>query len=220
MGYKEDFINLVAPYIVDQCDRRGYKVPSAIIAQAICESNWGKSSLSSKYYNYFGMKCGSKWKGASVNMQTKEEYTVGTLTTIKDNFRAYANTRAGVEGYFDFINTSRYANLKNAKTPHEYFTMLKADGYATSSTYISTLDSIVKSNNLTRFDSAESLPRVQLLNTMNCRKTPDGAILKTIPKGTILQFDNTASLATSKWLHVSDGWICANNSKTTYVRYL
>jgi flagellum-specific peptidoglycan hydrolase FlgJ len=31
-------------------------------------------------------------------MRTKEEYKVGTLTTIKDNFRAYASDEEGVRG--------------------------------------------------------------------------------------------------------------------------
>lgn len=149
---KSDFISTIAPLIVREGKKRGYHVFSAIIAQAICESNWGQSGLSAKYNNFFGLKCGSKWKGASVNMKTKEEYTVGTLTTIKDNFRAYASVEDGVAGYFDFISTKRYANLKTAMTPLQYCQFLKADGYATSSSYVNTLMSIIQKNNLTKYD--------------------------------------------------------------------
>ena len=149
---KSDFISTIAPLIVREGKKRGYHVFSAIIAQAICESNWGQSGLSAKYNNFFGLKCGSKWKGASVNMKTKEEYTVGTLTTIKDNFRAYASVEDGVAGYFDFISTKRYANLKTAITPLQYCQFLKADGYATSSSYVNTLMSIIQKNNLTKYD--------------------------------------------------------------------
>ncbi len=85
-------------------------------------------------------------------MRTKEEYKVGTLTTIKDNFRAYASDEEGVRGYYDFIATSRYANLKTASTPEEYARMLKADGYATSSSYVNTLISTVNKYDLRRFD--------------------------------------------------------------------
>lgn len=148
---KSDFISTIAPLIVKEGKKRGYHVFSAIIAQAICESNWGQSKLSANYNNFFGLKCGSKWKGASVNMKTKEEY-VGTLTTIKDNFRAYASVEDGVAGYFDFISTKRYANLKTALTPLQYCQFLKADGYATSSSYVNTLMSIIQKNNLTKYD--------------------------------------------------------------------
>jgi len=149
---KSDFIATIAPLIVREGKKRGYHVFSPIIAQAICESNWGQSKLSANYNNFFGLKCGSKWKGASVNMKTKEEYTVGTLTTIKDNFRAYTSVVDGVAGYFDFISTKRYANLKTAMTPLQYCQNLKADGYATSSSYVSTLMSIIQKNNLTKYD--------------------------------------------------------------------
>ena len=149
----EEFINTIAPLIVEEGKKRGYSVFSTVIAQAIIESNSGKSILGYKYHNYFGMKCGSRWKGKSVNLKTKEEYTVGTLTTIKDNFRVYDSIEEGVKGYYDFISTKRYANLKESKTYVEYAENLKADGYATSSKYVNTLCTTVDVHNLTKYDS-------------------------------------------------------------------
>lgn len=149
----EEFINMIAPLIISEGKKRGYSVFSTVIAQAIIESNSGKSILGYKYHNYFGMKCGSRWKGKSVNLKTKEEYTVGTLTTIKDNFRVYDSIEEGVKGYYDFISTKRYANLKEAKTYVEYAENLKADGYATSSKYVNTLCTTVDAHNLTKYDS-------------------------------------------------------------------
>lgn len=149
----EEFINMIAPLIISEGKKRGYSVFSTVIAQAIIESNSGKSILGYKYHNYFGMKCGSRWKGKSVNLKTKEEYTVGTLTTIKDNFRVYDSIEEGVKGYYDFISTKRYANLKESKTYVEYAENLKADGYATSSKYVNTLCTTVDAHNLTKYDS-------------------------------------------------------------------
>ena len=149
----EEFINIIAPLIISEGKKRGYTVFSTVIAQAIIESNSGKSILGYKYHNYFGMKCGSRWKGKSVNLKTKEEYTVGTLTTIKDNFRVYDSIEEGVKGYYDFISTKRYANLKESKTYVEYAENLKADGYATSSKYVNTLCTTVDAHNLTKYDS-------------------------------------------------------------------
>lgn len=150
---RNDFVTNVIPRIVYIAKAKGYKYPSAIIAQAICESNWGTSSLSSRYYNFFGMKCGSSWKGKSVNYKTKEEYKVGELTTIKDNFRAYNSIDDGILGYFDFIQMKRYQNLKEATSPEDYIQKLKDDGWATSSTYVKTLTNILNINELKKYDN-------------------------------------------------------------------
>ena len=44
-----------------------------------------------------------------------EEYIVGSPVTIKDNFRCYDSLEDSVKGYYDFISTKRYANLKALK---------------------------------------------------------------------------------------------------------
>lgn len=159
-----EFIEQIAKCVKKYAYLYGIEVHSPIIAQAILESGWGKSGLASKYHNYFGLKCGSSWKGKSVNMATKEEYKVGTLTNIRDNFRVYDSMEAGVKGYFDFINTSRYANLKGVKSPEEYVRRLKADGYATSSKYVDNVMRVIRDNKLTRFDYkvGESMKKEEL----------------------------------------------------------
>mgnify|MGYP003474700569 CR=1 FL=1 len=154
-----EFIEQIADCVEKYAYVYGIEVHSPIIAQAILESGWGKSSLASKYHNYFGLKCGGAWKGKSVNMATKEEYKVGTLTNIRDNFRVYDSMEDGVKGYFDFINTRRYANLKGVRSPEEYVRRIKADGYATSSTYVDTLMKVIRDNNLTRFDTDVEKPK-------------------------------------------------------------
>lgn len=154
MTHKE-FIKVIAKYVIKYANDYGIKVHSPIIAQAILESGWGGSTLASKYNNFFGLKCGGSWKGKSVNMATKEEYTVGTLTDIRANFRVYDSIEDGVKGYFEFINYSRYANLKGVEEPEEYCRRIKADGYATSSTYVTNLMRVIRDNNLTRFDGTQ-----------------------------------------------------------------
>lgn len=147
-----EFVEQIAEYVKKYAGKYGIRVYSPIIAQAILESGWGKSVLASKYHNYFGLKCGSSWSGKSVNMTTKEEYKVGTLTNIRDNFRVYDSMEAGVKGYFVFINKKRYANLKGVTDPETYVKNIKADGYATSSTYVANIMKVIRDNNLTRFD--------------------------------------------------------------------
>lgn len=162
MGYTkaqaEAFIAKIAPLIRAEAEKRGYHTCAAVIAQAIIESAAGTSGLA-KHHNYFGLKCGSSWKGASVNMKTLEEYMVGTMTTIRDNFRAYPNMAEGVKGYYDFISTKRYANLKTASDYQQYATLIKADGYATSSTYVKTLCDTVTKYGLTAWDKSYNPPK-------------------------------------------------------------
>lgn len=153
---KQKFVDDIAKYVQKYAGSYGISVHSPIIAQAILESGWGKSRLAADYHNYFGMKCGTKWTGPSVNMTTQEEYTAGTLTTIKDNFRVYDNMENGVNGYFEFIQLSRYENLKGITDPKKYIETIKNDGYATSSTYVDSLMQIIKLYNLTAYDNAEN----------------------------------------------------------------
>ena len=152
---KENFIQKVAEKVRKYAALYGIGVHSPIIAQAIIESGWGSSVLASKYNNYFGLKCGSSWKGGSVNMTTREEYKPGVVTNIRDNFRTYDDFDAGIRGYFEFISRSKYANLKGVTNPREYCEKLKSDGYATSSSYVDTLMRVIQENNLTRFDNSD-----------------------------------------------------------------
>ena len=180
-----EFIEQIADCVDKYAYLYGIEVRSPIIAQAILESGWGKSTLASKYRNYFGMKCGSSWKGKSVNMATKEEYKVGTLTNIRDNFRVYDSMDAGVKGYFDFINTSRYANLKGVKSPEEYVRRIKADGYATSSKYVDNIMRVIRDNKLTRFDNkvGENMKKEELTGKVLSGKEIIDILAKRVIKG-------------------------------------
>lgn len=246
MGYTtaqaKAFIEYIAPIIVSEGTKRGYKVFSTTIAQAVIEGACNTSLLAKKYHNHFGLKCGSSWKGKSVNLKTKEEYTVGNLTTIKDNFRAYDNDVEGIKGYYDFISTKRYANLKTATNYIEFATMLKADGYATSSSYVNTLCNTVTKYNLTIYDNVSTQPYIigktyTLLSDLYIRDNADGnkvkidsltanaklnakfdsygfAILK---RGTRVTCKEIKELSKSTWMRIPSGWICCKNLNKDYI---
>lgn len=246
MGYSKAqakaFIDYIAPIIIAEGTKRGYKVFSVTIAQAVIEGACNTSLLANKYHNHFGLKCGSAWKGKSVNLKTKEEYTVGNLTTIKDNFRAYDNDVEGIKGYYDFISTKRYANLKTATNYIEFATMLKADGYATSSTYINTLCNTVAKYNLTIYDNV-SMPAYvvgktyTLLSDLYIRDNADGNKVKVdsltenaklnakfdsygfaiLKKGTRVTCKEIKELSKSTWMRIPSGWVCAKNLSKTYI---
>lgn len=136
---KQQFCSEVYPIIKRECTARGYEFPAAVLAHLARESAWGKSKLSAQYHNYGGIKCGISWKGKSVNMKTMEEYNPGTLTQIWDNFRVYDSIELGIIGYFDFLELKRYADVRNATSEKNYFERLKAAGYFTSNSVISTI---------------------------------------------------------------------------------
>lgn len=238
---------MIAPIIVTEGKVRGYKVFSTTIAQAIIEGAAGTSILAKTYHNHFGLKCGSAWLKSgkpSVNMKTKEEYKVGNLVTINDYFRVYANDIEGVKGYYDFINTKRYANLKTANNYTEYANMLKSDGYATSSTYVNTLCNTVRKYGLDKYDnnsmliSAYEVGKVYTLKSdLYIRDNADGNKVKVdsltdnakinakfdsygfaiLKKGTRVTCKEIKELSKSTWMRIPSGWVCAKNLNNTYI---
>ena len=176
----EEFIEKIGPIIARVAQQRGYKVASPVIAQAVIESRYGESLLAKDYHNYFGLKCGSSWKGERVRLKTKEEYSKGTLTTIYDYFRVYPSMEAGVNGYFDFISTKRYSALKDCTTPKQYLNKIREAGYATSFTYVTTNMNAVKKYNLTRFDNFEPIGNPYREPVTNIKKGMCGNSIKWI----------------------------------------
>ena len=146
------FIEVLAAFVAKYAPQYGILVHSPIIAQGILESAWGKSILAAQYHNYFGLKCGSRWTGPSVNLTTKEEYVPGTKTVIQDCFRVYDSMDDGVKGYFEFIQLDRYKNLRGITDPETYLQAIKDDGYATASDYAADVMSVIKAYDLTAYD--------------------------------------------------------------------
>ena len=147
------FIERIAPLIQKYAPQYDIRVHSPIIAQAILESGWGKSKLAAVYHNYFGLKCGSKWQGASVNMATQEEYKAGVKTSIRANFRVYDSMEEGIKGYFEFIKLPRYDKLKGVTSPETYLKRIKNAGYATASDYVEDVLKVVDTYGLRKYDT-------------------------------------------------------------------
>ncbi len=125
-------------------------LPSLTLAQAILESAWGRSSLSANYHNLFGIK--GSYHGMSVNMPTYEEYG-GRYVLINDAFRRYPDNNASVQDHTDFlVQNSRYHNLIGVRDANTATYLIRADGYATASSYTSSLRSVINTYNLTRYD--------------------------------------------------------------------
>ena len=142
---------------------------SVSAAQFILESGYGKSELAQNANNCFGMKCslsgntwsGSTWDGSSkYTKETKEEYTAGELTTITADFRKYASVEDSIADHSAYLlgamngSKKRYDGLKGCTDYKKAAQIIKDGGYATSSTYVDNLCSIIEKYSLTQYDTA------------------------------------------------------------------
>jgi flagellum-specific peptidoglycan hydrolase FlgJ len=117
-----------------------------LLGQSILETSSGKSLLSSKYNNYFGIKADKSWKGRSVNMKTGEVID-GKSVTINSNFRVYDSFKESADDYIRFLKTNpRYvkAGVFNAKNYQEQIQAIKNAGYATGTNYVNSVVNIVR----------------------------------------------------------------------------
>lgn len=156
---KNEFIPTIAPLVIAENNKRGKPLyPSVVIAQAICESGWGQSTIMMKANAIFGIKATSSWKGKVYNANTQECYDGSTYTNITACFRAYNSLAESISDYFDLITKlERYRKACVSNSPLECITAIKNGGYATSPTYINTIMSIINSNNLTKYDIVEDV---------------------------------------------------------------
>lgn len=171
---KQNFINRVWNAI--QTTGTGGLFPSVIIAQAALESGWGESLLAKQYNNYFGMKKGSGvnyggWNGQTVTLKTGEVFN-GQPCTINGVFRRYASIEESIIDHNGLLcKLSRYKPCLSASTPEEQIIAIKNGGYATATSYVQSVMSVINSNDLTRFDSTSPTPGTQGNTTTTTTQT-------------------------------------------------
>jgi len=127
-------------------------LPSLTLAQAILESYWGRSNLSAKYNNLFGIKAGSNWNGKTVNLRTGEQNPNGSRYTINADFRVYDNVADSIEDHALLLCGSRYKNVIASKNYKDACYAVKAAGYATSINYANNLIRIIEQFGLNQWD--------------------------------------------------------------------
>lgn len=214
---RQKFIQQIAAYVQTYAANYGILVHSPIIAQAILESGWGESKLAATYHNYFGLKCGSKWTGRSVNLTTQEEYQPGELTTIRDNFRVYDSMEEGVKGYFEFIQLARYQNLKGITDPKKYLETIKGDGYATSSAYVTNTYALVETYDLTQYDTHETANNISdRQKVINYLVQYVGIKEGSVEHRAILAVFNNSGLCSRYQMTVNDAW-CATGVSAAFI---
>ena len=157
MSTQKEFINNLQIHATQLAKKYGLYA-SVMIAQAIHESGWGKSSLSlPPNYNLFGIK--GSYNGKSVIMKTWEDDGKGHPYYINASFRKYPSYYESMEDNAKLLrngisgNSSFYSGAwkEKAKTYREATQWLQGR-YATDTQYASKLNAIIQGYNLTKYD--------------------------------------------------------------------
>ncbi|MGD9943757.1 MAG: flagellar assembly peptidoglycan hydrolase FlgJ [Burkholderiaceae bacterium] len=124
-----------------QAAERSTGVPAAfVVGQAALESGWGKREIKhadgSSAHNLFGIKAGSSWKGATVDVTTTE-YVDGQPRKVVERFRAYGSYAEAFQDWSQLMaRQSRYAPLLRAGHSVTGFAQgMQRAGYATDPRY-------------------------------------------------------------------------------------
>lgn len=151
---KEDFIDRISPHSKELQSSYGV-LPSIIIGQAILESNWGQSTLASKYNNLFGIKAYGEQK--KVNLETKE-FINEEWIVIQGDFRVYDTWEESMNDHTRLFingvtwNPRLYENVLLAKNYKEAAQALQDAGYATDPTYAEKVIHVIESYDLDQYD--------------------------------------------------------------------
>ncbi|CCI82066.1 glycoside hydrolase family 73 protein [Lactobacillus hominis] len=126
-------------------------LPSITAAQAIIESGWGTSKLSTLGNNLFGIK--GSYNGQSITFPTSEYAPGRGYYTINAAFRKYPSWSASVEDHANFfIDNPRYHNILGKTDYHEVARLIQQDGYATAPNYAAQLINAIDTYGLAAWD--------------------------------------------------------------------
>ena len=165
-----DVIAKVGPIFTADQKKNGI-LASVSLAQFILESGYGKSELAQNANNCFSMKkslsgntwSGSTWDGKSIYTKKTQEEENGQMITITADFRKYAKVEDSIADHSAYLlgamngSKKRYEGLAGCTDYKKAAQLIKDGGYATSSTYVEKLCSIIERWNLTQYDvKAES----------------------------------------------------------------
>lgn len=133
---------------------------SVMIAQAILESNSGRSALSAApHHNLFGIK--GQYAGQSATMATLEDDGQGNTYNVNAEFRSYPSYVESLQDYVAILKHSRYTYAwKSNTTSYMNATAALTGVYATDTSYNVKLNNLIQQYNLTQYD----VPNVQATN--------------------------------------------------------
>jgi uncharacterized FlgJ-related protein len=153
-----EFISKIGSFAMVDQKKTGI-LASLTIAQAILESNWGKSGLTTSANNLFGIK--GAYKGQSITMPTTE-YRNGIKKTENATFRKYPSWAESLEDHSSlFLRLDRYKNLRGETDYKTACKNVQSDGYATDPAYASKLIGLIEKYNLTKYNYVKEYPALK-----------------------------------------------------------
>lgn len=178
-------LNYISQYddiAVSEMHRTG--IPASIkLAQAIHESRYGTSRLSSEANNHFGIKCKDHWKGNKF-FQKDDDRVNGKL--VPSCFRVYDDAFQSFWDHSDFLlENARYQPLFELN-PWDYKAWakgLKACGYATDPRYAKILIQKIEKYKLYKYD------RIQPTLAFDESLKPVLIPTNTQPKPQLIEYD-------------------------------
>ena len=136
------YVNRFLPTATAEADK--YNIPVSItLAQGIIESNAGRSELSRKHNNHFGMK----WKGSG-------KYAVYKDDSPKDRFQVFKSAWRSFRAHSELLTCDRYKHLLklNRLDYRKWAKGLKKAGYATNPKYAEALIGVIERYGLWVYD--------------------------------------------------------------------
>ena len=187
---QQQFINQIAPHAQSVANANDLYA-SVMMAQAILESAWGKSTLAqAPNYNLFGIK--GSYNGQTVYMNTLE-FLNGQWVTKNEPFRRYPSF---AESFMDNARTLRnvsfqsgvyyYAGAwKSNTTSYRDATAWLTGRYATDPNYATSLNRIIETYGLTQYDTpSNGTPSTVVGNVITTGTTNAGVTSNTTTTNT------------------------------------
>ena len=157
---KQEFVKDMTAAYTKALAARGISTDYAkmLVAQDAIESNWGKSSLS-KAFNFGGIKA---VKGAPfVEKETKEYSSKEGMHKTKSKFRRFNSLDDYVNYKISLLSGKRYQAFTG--DPSQFYSRVKAGGYATDPNYVEKLTNIYNSSILSAKQGGNIPSRIDLL---------------------------------------------------------
>jgi flagellum-specific peptidoglycan hydrolase FlgJ len=146
---KSEFLKQLAPAVLALARRAGLPA-SVILAQAILESDWGRSELARRNHNLFGIKAHGP---ADAVVYTTTEFTGERSRRVKARFAAYDSYGGCLADYARVLARPRYARARAvAANPFAFAVELQRCGYATDPRYARKLALLIRRYRLEEFD--------------------------------------------------------------------
>lgn len=127
---------------------------SITIAQAILESDWGRSDLAVDSHNLFGIK--GSFNDQSSTLPT-DEFENGERITIEASFKKYDTIQESMVDHIDFLKGGTYDAIKTSTDYKEAAYALQNGGYATDPHYAEKLIELIEQFHLNKYDQQGSL---------------------------------------------------------------